>query len=71
MMAKKKEHISMIESVIEGGDPNKIERIKMLVSIDFFALTEKEKERILNLCDPQPKTEKPSKRKKSNEEETI
>jgi hypothetical protein len=70
MMAKKKEHISMIESVIESGDQSKIERIKVLVSIGFFALTEKEKERILNLCDPQ-QSEKPSKRKKSNEEETI
>lgn len=70
-MAKKKENIILIERVIESGNKDKIDRIKTLVSTGFFDLTEKEKERILNLCDPQ--ANKPTKRKKSDgtKEETI
>lgn len=69
-MAKKNELILSIENIINSDSPEKKERVKFLLEIGFFGVSDKEKERLLNLCDPKPK---PSKRKKSNgtQEETI
>lgn len=71
-MAKKNELILSIENIINSDSPEKKERVKFLLEIGFFGVSDKEKERLLNLCDPKPKP-KPSKRKKSNgtQEETI
>ena len=72
-MAKKNELILSIEHIINSDCMEKKERVKFLLEIGFFGVSEKEKERLLNLCNPTPPKPKTSKRKKSNgtQEETI
>jgi hypothetical protein len=70
-MAKKNELIISLENIIETGSQEKKDRLKMLLDIGFFGVSDKEKERLLKLFEP--KEEKPTKRKKSDgkQEETI
>ena len=70
-MAKKNELIISLENIIETGSQEKKDRLKMLLDIGFFGVSDKEKERLLKLFEP--KEEKPIKRKESDgtQEETI
>jgi len=57
-MKKDKQLIESLKTILASDDQLKKERIKLLMDIGFFGLTEKDKESLLN-----PKTPK---RKKSN-----
>lgn len=73
-MAKKNELIISLENIIETGSQDKKDRLKMLLDIGFFGVSDKEKERLLKLFEPkEEKPKKPTKRKKSDgtQEETI
>lgn len=72
-MAKKNELILSIESIINSDCVEKKDRVKFLLEIGFFGVSDKEKERLLNLLNPKTETKPARKRKKSNgtQEEAI